>query len=217
RHSFTEKQWRDIANYSWELSPTLAVYLPFRFRNCETLRKEATRLVSINPDSVSHIPEAINFLVTATSVEMDVPELSHIMTWEKVSPVLALSYFSRLYPPHPLTAQFAIRVLRAQPSEVLLFYIPQIVQALRYDPMGYVSEFILWAAGKSQLLAHQLLWNMKTNIYHDEEATMKDEFIGTKLEEMIEEICKNLSGSALSFYKREFEFFGEITNISGII
>ena len=30
RHSFTEKQWRDIANHSWELSPTLAVYLPFR-------------------------------------------------------------------------------------------------------------------------------------------------------------------------------------------
>ncbi|KAK3796327.1 hypothetical protein RRG08_021349 [Elysia crispata] len=217
RHSFTEKQWRDIANHSWELSPTLAVYLPFRFRSCETLRKEATRLVSISPDSVSHIPEAINFLITAISVEMDVPELSHIMTWEKVSPVLALSYFSRQYPPHPLTAQYAIRVLRAQPSEVLLFYIPQIVQALRYDPMGYVSEFIIWAAGKSQLLAHQLLWNMKTNIYHDEEATMKDEFIGNKLEEMIEEISRNLSGTALSFYKREFDFFGEITNISGII
>ncbi|XP_059147060.1 phosphatidylinositol 4-kinase alpha-like [Physella acuta] len=217
RHNLTDRQWRDIANYSWELSPTLAVYLPFRFRNCDTLKREATRLVSLNPESVSHIPEAISFLVTANSVEADTPELSHIMTWEKVSPVLALSYFSRQYPPHPLTAQYAIRVLRAQPSEVLLFYIPQIVQALRYDPMGYVSEFILWAAKKSQLLAHQFLWNMKTNIYHDEEATMKDEFIGEKLEEMEKKIKQQLSGTALKFYEREFDFFTKITDISGII
>ncbi|BFZ04518.1 hypothetical protein BsWGS_07556 [Bradybaena similaris] len=217
RHNLTERQWRDIANYSWELSPTLAVYLPFRFRNCETLKKEVTRLVSIGPESVSHIPEAISFLVTASSVENDAPELSQIMTWEKVSPVLALSYFSRQYPPHPLTAQYAIRVLRMQPSEVLLFYIPQIVQALRYDPMGYVSEFILWAAKKSQLLAHQFLWNMKTNMFHDEEGTMKDEFIGDKLEEMMTKITQQLSGTALKFFEREFDFFEQITKISGHI
>ena len=46
---------------------------------------------------------------------------------------------------------------------------------------------------------------------------VSSEFIGDKLEEMIAEISKNLSGTALSFYKREFQFFGEITNISGII
>lgn len=39
----------------------------------------------------------------------------------------------KLYTPHPIMIQYAVRVLRSYSADVLLLYIPQIVQAIRYD------------------------------------------------------------------------------------
>ena len=58
---------------------------------------------------------------------------------------------------------------------------------------------------------------MKTNVFTDEEAQHKDPEIGAHLEKLIDRICNSLSGTALDFYKREFDFFDEVTAISGTI
>ena len=66
-------------------------------------------------------------------------QLVHMLTWAPVSPINALAYFSRQFTPHQITAQYAVRVLRNYPADVVLFYIPQLVQSLRHDTVSVNS------------------------------------------------------------------------------
>ncbi|CAH1390658.1 unnamed protein product [Nezara viridula] len=211
-----EKALRDITRLAWELSPVLAVYLPTRLKSSDSMVKEVCRLVRSNPTSVIHIPHALQYLVTTENILNEAPELVHCLSWSRVSPVQALSYFSRQFPPHPITAQYAVRVLKSFPADAVLFYIPQLVQSLRHDKMGYVMEFIKYIAKKSQVVAHQLIWNMKTNMFIDEDMHTKDSLYET-LESLTNSIVSSLSGPAKQFYEREFNFFDQITSISGQI
>ncbi|KAG8229862.1 hypothetical protein J437_LFUL009137 [Ladona fulva] len=213
----SDRAGRDIVGLAWDISPALAVYLPVRLKNTEQIVKEVSRLVQLNPLEVFHIADALQYFVKIDTILRDAHELVHMLTWARVSPVRALSYFSRQFPPHPITAQYAVRVLESYPADAVLFYIPQLVQAVRHDTMGYATEFIKNVAKKSQVVAHQLIWNMQTNKYRDEEGHQPDPDLFDTLDALSNAIVSSLSGPAKQFYEREFDFFKRITNISGEI
>lgn len=213
----TDRAMRDLARLSWDTSPCLAIYIPCRFKTSDIIRSEVSRLVQQNPYTVCHLQEALQYLTTPESVLSDMLELNHMLTWARVSPIKALAYFSRQFPPHPITAQYAVRALGSYPPDTILFYIPQLMQAVRYDSMGYVTEFIKAAASKSQLLAHQMIWNMKTNMFLDEEGLQQDPDLYEHFHHIMHHIIDFLSGPAKQFYEREFDFFQKITAISGVI
>ncbi len=133
RARMLEKSWREHARNAWDVSPALAVFLPQRLNSSTVLEREISRLVRANPEQVSHLPRALDFFLTKEALESDAPELPHVLTWARCSPVRALSLLCpRTLPTHPLTAQYAVRVLSSYPAEAVLFYIPQLVQATRY-------------------------------------------------------------------------------------
>lgn len=96
-------------------------------------------------------------------------------------------------------------------------YIPQLVQAIRNDKIGYTSNYIRNAAKRSQLLMHQLIWNMRTNMYRDENGQEPDPDLYEVLDELVNSIINSLSGSAKIFFEKEFDFVRRITSISGEI
>ncbi|CAB3403701.1 unnamed protein product [Caenorhabditis bovis] len=208
---------RESARLAWEISPELAVFLPTRFRTCESLRVAVQYLVRSQPEAVSHIPEALPLFLGDTAV-FETTDMSYVLTWCRCSPVMALSLLTpRQYPQHPITVQYAVRVLRSYPADALLMYIPQIVQTIRHDTMGYIAELIIWLGGHSQLLAHQLIWNMQTNMYIDEESKVKDPVLYEPLNDIMCKIISQLEGAARRFHKAEFDLFKQLTAISGTI
>ncbi|XP_055374781.1 phosphatidylinositol 4-kinase alpha [Condylostylus longicornis] len=209
--------WKDYTRLAWSYNPALAIFLPQRIRNAESIEDEVARLITVDPISVSHIPEALKYLVTTKNLLNESPDLIYMLNWAPVNPIQALSYFSRQYPNHPLTAQYAVRTLSSYPAEAVLPYIPQLVQALRHDTMGYVSEFVKNISKRSQVVAHQLIWNMQTNMYMDEDQLHKDPLLYDVLEALSGNIISGFSGAAKRFYEREFDFFGKITAVSGEI
>lgn len=90
--------------------------------------------------------------------------------WAPCPPVTALVYFHPRYGNHPLILQYAMRVLEQHPVDLTFFFVPQCVQALRSDGLGYVERFIFETSKISQLFCHQIIWNMKANTYKDDDA-----------------------------------------------
>ncbi len=68
---------------------------------------------------------------------------------------------------------------------------------------------------KSNLLAHQLIWNIRTNTYKNE--TTPDSEMQKKLEPIAEQIEINLTPDAKKFYERVFAFSDKLTKVSDVI
>ena len=136
-----------------------------------------------------------------------------MLFWAAVSPLVALKFFLPEYEGEAHLVQFAMRVLEQHPVELVFFYVPQVVQGLRTDELGYVERFIFETAQLSQLFCHQIIWNMKANCYKDDDAEEEDPMKPT-FDRMTERIVNSLSGDAKDFYDREFTFFDTVTSIS---
>jgi phosphatidylinositol 4-kinase A len=131
-----------------------------------------------------------------------------------VSPVTAVSLFLPTYRHNPLLLQYAMRSLESFQVDITFCYVPQIVQTLRYDALGYVERFILETAQLSQLFAHQILWNMDANAYKDNDGEVPDDLKPT-LDRVKERMVASFSAVDRGFYEREFAFFAEVTGVSG--
>ncbi|KAI0046132.1 atypical/PIKK/PI4K protein kinase [Auriscalpium vulgare] len=208
-----DSTWMSAIRTVWEIDPAIAVHFTERFKH-PIVASEVGRSVRSNPKDVLHVPEALRFLL-GSKLDLHVRrDLKYLFIWDPVPPIMAVTFFEPRYHNDSLILQYAHRVLAQHPVDLTFFFVPQIVQALRYDERGYVTHFILETAKISQLFCHQIIWNMKANCYKDDLAEVEDP-MKPVLDRIMSQIIDALSGEAKDFYDREFGFFNEVTSISG--
>jgi phosphatidylinositol 4-kinase len=203
----------NLVRVAWTEDPRLAVHLATRFPS-EQVRRDVRFLILNFPDKVLCEPDAIEILL-GEALPQDVSfQLKYLLYWAAVNPMQAVTYFTPAFANHPFVIQYGMRALESHSVDVTFFYVPQIVQALRYDALGYVERYIVETGKFSQLFAHQIIWNMKANAYKDEDSTVPDDIKPT-LDKVMNSLIQSFSGEDKDFFEREFAFFGEVTNISG--
>ena len=79
------------------------------------------------------IPEALPYFLTPKTVEENSVLLQHLPHWAACSITQALEFLTPNYKGHPRVMAYVLRVLESYPPERVTFFMPQLVQSLRYD------------------------------------------------------------------------------------
>lgn len=209
----SEASMASLVSVAWQEDPAVAIHLTSRFKQ-GLVAHEVRQLLLRQPEKALDEPDALSILIGNHLPNDVVSQLKYLLYWAPVNPVTAVTYFLPAYKFHPSVIQYAVRALESHSIDITFFYVPQIVQSLRYDELGYVARYIVETGKFSQLFAHQIIWNMKANAYKDEEATNPDPVKPT-LDKVMDRLIGSFSGEDKSFYEREFAFFNEVTSISG--
>ncbi|KAG7194202.1 phosphatidylinositol-4- kinase [Scheffersomyces spartinae] len=196
---------------AYAIDPILAVNLALRYKvkNLDELLKD---LIRKNPLPAIFYPDAVQYFIG-----IDVGSTSpthHLLYWEPLSPIDCITLFLPPFGSDPYVLQLTMRSLLHHDVNLTFFYVPQIVQSLRFDAKGYVERFIIETAKVSQLFAHQIIWNMLANSYKDDDANEPDK-LKPVLDMIQDEMIKSFSDKDVDFYEKEFAFFNEVTSISG--
>jgi hypothetical protein len=79
------------------------------------------------------LPEALPYLVTPQAVEEDSNSLNWLPHWAPCSITQALEFLTPPYKGHKRVMSYVLRVMEMYPPEEVTFFMPQLVQSLRYD------------------------------------------------------------------------------------
>eukprot|EP00271_Cylindrocystis_brebissonii_P006203 TRINITY_DN18880_c0_g2_i1.p1 TRINITY_DN18880_c0_g2~~TRINITY_DN18880_c0_g2_i1.p1 ORF type:complete len:1506 (-),score=262.70 TRINITY_DN18880_c0_g2_i1:1242-5207(-) len=220
------EQWSPLVEAAWAVDPRIAICLVRRFPASTALSSQVAALVQANARYLHHIPEALSLLVTPSSVESNSPLLQLLPYWAPCSITAAMAFLLPAYQSHPRVMGYVLRVLETYPPVSVLAFMPQMVQALRYDKKGLVEEYLMVAAQRSDLFAHNLIWQLQGEeaLPADdggvEESTAKagePNLLWEIVPRVRQRIIDGFSADARGTFEREFNFFDAVTTISGTL
>uniref|UniRef100_A0A0D6QSE9 1-phosphatidylinositol 4-kinase n=1 Tax=Araucaria cunninghamii TaxID=56994 RepID=A0A0D6QSE9_ARACU len=164
RLKISSDRWVEFVRVAFAVDPSIALCLVTRFPSVSSLRAEVVSLVQRNILEMRNIPEALPFFVTPKAVEENSPVLQQLPHWASCSITRALEFLTPAFRGHPRVMAYVLRVLESYPPERVTFFMPQLVQALRYDEGKLVEGYLLGATHRSNLFAHILIWQLQVRV-----------------------------------------------------
>lgn len=211
--------WVDYVKTAWSVDPRIALTLATRFPTVGAVKAEVMTLVQGNISRLYNIPEALPYFITPKAAEENSPILQRLPHWAPCSITKALEFLTPAYKGHPRIMAYVLRVLESYPPERVTFFMPQLVQTLRYDDGSLVERYLISAAQRSHIFAHILIWQLQGEEPPSSEDLGKEQPKANRFHDLVrkvkERIIESFNDQAHDMYIREFRFFENVTNISG--
>ncbi|TYI88115.1 hypothetical protein E1A91_D04G184400v1 [Gossypium mustelinum] len=218
RPKISPDKWIEYARTAFSVDPRIAFSLASRFPTNTHLKAEITQLVQSHILDIRCIPEALPYFVTPKAVDENSVLLQQLPHWAACSITQALEFLTPVYKGHPRVMAYVLRVLESYPPERVTFFMPQLVQALRYDKGRLVEGYLLRAAQRSDLFSHILIWHLQGETCDlGKDASGKNSSFLELLPIVRQHIIDGFTPKALDVFRREFDFFDKVTSISGVL
>ncbi|KAG5391470.1 hypothetical protein IGI04_021433 [Brassica rapa subsp. trilocularis] len=220
RLKISSEKWTEHAKTAFSVDPRIALSLASRFPANAGVKSEVTQLVQTHIVDLRTIPQALPYFVTPKNVEEDSALLQQLPHWAACSITQALEFLTPAYKGHPRVMAYVLRVLESYPPDRVTFFMPQLVQSLRYDEGRLVEGYLLRATQRSDIFAHILIWHLQGESVQEtpkEGAIDKNASFQEILPQVRQHIIDGFSPSALDMFTREFDFFDKVTSISGVL
>ncbi|KAJ4973006.1 hypothetical protein NE237_006180 [Protea cynaroides] len=221
RSKITSEKWIEYARTAFSVDPRIALSLASKFPTVSSLKAEVSQLVQSNILEMCSVPEALPFFVTPEAVDENLPLLQHLPHWAACSITQALEFLTPAYKGHPRVMAYVLRVLESYPPERVTFFMPQLVQALRYDEGKLVEGYLLRATQRSDIFAHILIWHLQGETSGPELEKDAGSAKSSSFQELLPNVRQRIIDSfnlkARDVFQREFDFFDKVTSISGVL
>lgn len=220
RLKISSDKWVDFARTAFSVDPRIALCLAARFPTNNHLKAEVTQLVQLHILEIRHIPEALPYFVTPKAIDENSTLLQQLPHWAACSITQALEFLTPAYKGHPRVMAYVLRVLESYPPQRVTFFMPQLVQALRYDDEKLVEGYLLRATQRSDIFAHILIWNLQGETCEPEsgkDSSAKHAAFLALLPLVRQRIIDGFNEKASDVFRREFDFFDKVTSISGAL
>ncbi|KAL0696918.1 hypothetical protein Bca4012_064098 [Brassica carinata] len=220
RLKISSEKWTEHAKTAFSVDPRIALSLASSFPANAAVKSEVTQLVQTHIVDLRTIPQALPYFVTPKNVEENSVLLQQLPHWAACSITQALEFLTPAYKGYPRVMAYVLRVLESYPPDRVTFFMPQLVQCLRYDEGRLVEGYLLRATQRSDIFAHILIWHLQGESVQE---TPKDGSIdkNTSFQEILPQVRQHIidgfSPSALDMFTREFDFFDKVTSISGVL